>query len=216
MLKILGELTFLVSAVTITGCGKGDASDSDPGTAGADITAGAAGSKCRGKAGTKDCSSQANRAKAISREVFAMKDALTSGMHDFARGKPKQSAEPMELVKMFIKHSESDDPEALKGYKFETALKGFPSDEQKAGTFAPASVNGMISDAAKTVEDTFQDGDTSKKVKQHLQTLQGLGVIFGSDGFQQNGCAAPTTYLLVIDTADKTVDGIDLAPCDES
>jgi hypothetical protein len=214
--KTLAVLAFLVGAVTVTGCAKSDdAGDADPSTAGADLSS-ASGSKCHGKTGTKDCSSQANRAKAISREVFAMKDVLTSGNHDFARGKPNQSADPIDLVKMFIKHNNSDDPDALKGYKFDSALKDFPSDQQIAGTFASSAVNGMISEAAKEVEDTFQDGDTSKKVKQHLQNLQGLGVLFGSDGFQQSGCAAPTIYLLVIDTAGKTVDGVELTPCDES
>jgi hypothetical protein len=41
-------------------------------------------------------------------------------------------------------------------------------------------------------------------------------VLFGTDGFQQSGCAAPTVYLLVVDTAGKTVDGVELTPCDES
>jgi hypothetical protein len=43
---------------------------------------------------------------------------------------------------------------------------------------------------------------------------QGLGVLFASDGFQQSSCAAPTIYLLVIDTAGKTVDGVELTPSD--
>lgn len=36
---------------------------------------------------------------------------------------------------------------------------------------------------------------------------------FGFDGFQQNGCAAPTPYLLVLDVEGKLVFGIDLNPC---
>jgi hypothetical protein len=210
----MAVLALCLGAVTVSGCAK---DDGGAGTDGADITASSsAGSKCKGKTGTKDCSSQTNRAKAISREVFAMKDILTAGNHDFARGKPNQSADPIDLVKMFIKHNNSDDPDALKGYKFDTALKDFPSDQQIAGTFGAASVPGMINEAGRQVESTFQDADAGKKVKQHLQTLQGLGVLFGSDGFQQNGCAAPTIYLLVIDTAGKTVDGVELTPCEES
>jgi hypothetical protein len=217
----LGVLVFGMVAMTLAGCAKSDSSDdpgADPAAAGADLSAsGAAGSKCKTSTGVKDCSSQTNRAKAISREVFAMKDDLTSGEHTFTRGTAKQSADPIELVKMYIKHSESDDPTALDGYKFNASMKaGFPSDQQVAGVFAQSAIPAMIDEATKDVEDTFQDGKASKDVKKHLQNLVNLGVLFGTDGFQQNGCAAPTIYLLVIDTAGKTVDGIDLTPCDES
>src|SRR5262252_1209938 len=123
--KTLAVLAFLMGVVTVGGCANDDG-DNSGGTAGADLTApSGAGAKCHTKSGMKDCSSQANRAKAISREVSAMRDLLTSGNHDFARGKASQSADPIELVKMFIKHNNADDPDALKGYKFSTTLKDF-------------------------------------------------------------------------------------------
>jgi hypothetical protein len=218
--KTLGALVFCVVASVLGGCAKSDSADdpgSDPAAAGADLSASTAGSKCKTKTGIKDCSSQTNRAKAISREVFAMKDVLTSGQHTFARGSAKQSADPIELVKMSIRHNESDDPTATDGYKFNASMKaGFPSDVQVAGIFAPSAIPAMIDEATKDVDDTFQDDKTSKTVKEHLDNLVKLGVLFGTDGFQQNGCAAPTIFLLVVDTAGKTVDGVDLTPCDES
>jgi hypothetical protein len=39
------------------------------------------------------------------------------------------------------------------------------------------------------------------------------GVVFGFDGLAQSHCAAPTEYLLVLDTLARTAHGIELNPC---
>jgi hypothetical protein len=202
----MNRLAALVALIAIVGLGC-STSDSDHADTSPDNEIVKA--KCHGKAGVKDCSSQANRAKAISREAFAIKDILTSGRHDFARAKATASGDPMDLVKLSIKHRSEDDPDALKGYKFESSMSRYPQDEQVAGLFSSPAV------AVDQAVAMFKDDPSQKDLKGHLETLKDLGVVFGTDGFEQNGCAAPTPYLLVIDTVGKTVDGIDLGPCEE-
>ena len=200
-----------VMGLTVAGCTGSDdkaAGSADDGTN--EIVK----AKCKTKAGIKDCSDQTKRAKAIARETFALKEFLDPGLHDFARGKKNQSGEPMELVKLFVRHTEEDDEESFKQFKFKQDFKGYPREEQVAGLFASPEV--AIDQAAAEVESWLDDPEAGENVRKRLIKLKDLGVVFGTHGFQQMGCAAPTAYLLVIDTAGKTVDGIDLNPCSES
>lgn len=54
-----------------------------------------------------------------------------------------------------------------------------------------------------------------KVLPDQIQRLVQLGVTFGYDAWQQNGCAAPTPYLLILDPKTKTVYGMNLYPCQE-
>lgn len=60
-------------------------------------------------------------------------------------------------------------------------------------------------------------GFAAERISAVLECLQQLAakVRFGYDAMAQNGCAAPTTHLLVIDPERETVAGVDLFPCRE-
>ena len=89
-------------------------------------------------------------------------------------------------------------------------------DQMQAGTLQPHSAFSMV----QTSIDEYMNDELDKKaIKEQAHTvltrLHDFKVIFGFDGFQQNGCAAPTPYLLVLDQNSKTVYGINLFPCEE-
>ena len=51
------------------------------------------------------------------------------------------------------------------------------------------------------------------KAKTQLEAIATAGGTFGFSGFAQNGCATPTSLLLVIDPKTSTVYGVYLNPC---
>ena len=80
--------------------------------------------------------------------------------------------------------------------------------------------------ALEAVRETAEDGlewvwepeERAAKAAELRATFDALvlrGAVFGFDGWEQNGCAAPTYLLLVLDTATPFVYAIDLNPCDE-
>jgi hypothetical protein len=123
---------------------------------------------------------------------------------------------PLEMVKGYIAARYADDPEIGDGYKFVEDARELDTDTQLAGTMkkdvaierAFASIQGWFDEEASSAH--------MKRVRAALDKLAASGASFGFDGFEQNGCAAPTAFLLVIDAAGKHVYGIDLNPCSES
>jgi hypothetical protein len=51
------------------------------------------------------------------------------------------------------------------------------------------------------------------KAQSAFERLVLNGAIFGYDGSQQNGCAAPTDFLLIINPHESTVFTLETTPC---
>jgi len=131
-----------------------------------------------------------------------------------------QPGRPIDMVRRFISAANGDDPESVESYSFEDPGQHLLADAQVAGTLA-ADV--AIREAVESVTSWYgaieDDPAVTKarvaRVKGLLDTIAASGASFGFDGFQQNGCAAPTTFLLVLDANRGRVYGVDMNPCAE-
>ncbi len=197
-------------AIAAAGCQR----DEEPAVGDGTSDVVSASTACRTKHGAKPCSPQAEHAKAVSAEVLAVERLLTPGRHDFERAPRTSAADAMGLLRTYLAKKYEGDEDVLAAYTYEPKLAKLPVDQRVAGVFASPDV--AIDLAVKALA-SWNEGDTkqTEAVRAHLVKLASLGVAFGTDGFEQNGCAAPTPFLLVIDPIGKTVDGIDLGPCEE-
>jgi hypothetical protein len=127
-----------------------------------------------------------------------------------------ESTHPIEdALKGYVKAKYSkDDPDALKNYKYKTNSNTFETDTQEAGTVSNSTAWSVIENDI----DQWEDGvnPAKAKAKAAFDDLVQQGAVFGYDGFEESGCAAPTDFLLVIDPKGKKVYTIELTPCDES
>jgi len=118
---------------------------------------------------------------------------------------------PLQMIKnyIFAKNKKFGDTESAKEYRFVRSGKTFIMDEKIAGTLSSEVVLATVLNLE----------GLSKRQQQFAVTLvkeiKSAGGAFGFDGYEQNGCATPTPFLLIIDPKGK-VFGIDLAPCTES
>lgn len=167
---------------------------------------------CRTKRGLAPCSAAVEHARAVSAEVLAIKRALVAGRHDFERLPRAQAGDPMSLLRAYLARKHAGDEAILAGYAYEPRLRAIPGDERVAGLFASPDV---AIPAAVSAVASWADPALVELVRARLTKLAALGVTFGADGFAQNGCAAATALLVVVDPVARTVDGIDLTPCDE-
>jgi len=132
----------------------------------------------------------------------------------------------LDVLKAYIKAENDGDDE---GYTYlASADRGFQNDEQVAGIFTDYAK--MKADILSNVGDYYESNDgeddgnggtiSVAKIKASLgaklDALHDAGAAFAFDGFGQNGCAAPTSYLIVLDVKGKAGYGVDLNPCSES
>jgi hypothetical protein len=131
------------------------------------------------------------------------------------------SVVPLDMVKQYIAAKYGEDPELGSEYKFVSNAKSFEMDTQIAGTVSASvakaevlgAIDGWMSD---WLEDDAKAAALRAKAVKLMDTLIASGAAFGFDGFEQNGCAAPTTFMLVLDPKTHHVYGVDLNPCSES
>jgi hypothetical protein len=120
------------------------------------------------------------------------------------------------MVKQYIaKKYEGDDT----GFTFVTD-GDMTSDEQVAGTVKASAAHDAVVEAfdywlADSLENPEEAPALREKAIKLIDGLADAGAAFGFDGWEQNGCAAPTSFLLVLDTKSKMVYGVDLNPCIE-
>lgn len=120
-----------------------------------------------------------------------------------------KSGAPLDMVKGYIKAKYKDDEYVGNQYKYVRNAKNFTVEETVAGTIS-----------LKTAKTGLSSENWSKRQIDYYQSLleeiSEAGGSFGFDGYEQHGCAAPTTFLLIIDPDGQTVYGVDLEPCSES
>lgn len=131
--------------------------------------------------------------------VSHIQKTLAEGRHDSGQTK---SSDPLEMVKEYIAKKYEYDTEIFKGYRFVKDATSLTVDEPVAGLLKTSAVLHEV-----------RSGEGTEAVEADFKALLKTQAVFGFDGFEQNACAAPTPFLLVLDPANKTVYGIDLSPC---
>lgn len=125
--------------------------------------------------------------------VLELAALFPNGMHTELDAQARQ---PLAMVEAFV--MDAHHANIVRDYEWLEDAIELRSDELTAGTLLPEAVPGLVPGAAASAVAT---------------RLVAAGARFGFDGLWQNGCAAPTELLLVLDTASGTVYGIDLHPC---
>jgi hypothetical protein len=125
------------------------------------------------------------------------------------------STDPIEAaLKDYVKQANKDDPDSVSGFSYHLNASGIETDTQAVGTISNADAWSTI---RHDLSDYLQGSAAGKaKAKKAFDALTSQGVVFGYDGWQESGCAAPTDFLLLIDPHGKTVFTLELTPCDES
>src|SRR5205823_2881622 len=102
----------------------------------------------------------------------------------------------------YVEKAYADDKDMQKGYVYKTHSGTFQSDTREVGTVSGTRAWSVISGdmANDSMSKTAQ-----AKAKAAFDDLVGAGAVFGYDGGQESGCAAPTDFLLVIDPKGKKV-----------
>ena len=90
------------------------------------------------------------------------------------------------------------------------------ADQLLAGTVTLKGAVRAVEGSLSYVYDDKQEVDLQRvalggKLVRKLKKLP--GVYFGFDGFAQSNCAAPTEYLIVLDTLGQNAYGFELIPC---
>jgi hypothetical protein len=144
------------------------------------------------------------------------------GIYDYGRhgDEPVSSSEPLEMIREYLEvgHGEDDVAE----FELIADADAFQVDEMVAGTLpydlALAEAVGNVEWLYYYDEDAGEEvvAATEARVTELFEQLRDAGALFGFDGFEQNACAAPTSFLLVLDPDGGKVYGIDLTPCSES
>ena len=114
------------------------------------------------------------------------------------------------MVRSYIEAT--TDAATVASFRFVRDAPQLDTDQMLAGTLTLAGAEAALREA---LTDT---GDGRARLASAAPILAGIaasGGRFGFDAFWQNGCAVSTPFLLVIDEAAGSVDGLDLAPCTE-
>jgi len=153
--------------------------------------------------------------------VASAVDTLQQAVHGRRDTYPIRGASPIDLVKAYITAKYADDPDMAAGYTWTPDAAHIVTDEHAAGTLSTqAALAGALDAVSAWYAEAGERGAEAEKAR--LETIKGAiesasagGAVFGFDGMEQNGCAIPTTFLLVLDPASGRGYGIDLTPCSE-
>ena len=116
----------------------------------------------------------------------------------------------MNLLKQYLDSKYKNDPDLRSYFLTLKDSKKWTFDNFIAGTWPQKDV---LSRIAEVLPENQKNREEILKLFSKL--LENSNLRFGYDGFEQNGCAAPTAFLLILNTLEGRVDGIDLIPCQE-
>jgi hypothetical protein len=155
-------------------------------------------------------SGKADGADSIPDQVKGLEDQFPLGLNNTTT---VQSTDPLTMVQQYVA---AVYPDYVATFQFQTNGM-FTSDTAVAGTVtadaARAEVHSWLTTEAQT--EGVDVAVELKKADDRLDAILEAGGSFGFDGYGENGCAAPTETLLVLDPAGPTVTNIDLNPCME-
>ena len=132
------------------------------------------------------------------------------------------SDKPEQMLKEYLQVKYGAD---AADYKIDLKATGINQDTSEVGLISKATayneVTGQLLDD-DTVDYAKENGKQAvdfltmlQEVRYGLRFANQYGAVYGYDASEQNGCAAPTPYLLILDPKSKIVYGIDLFPCHE-
>jgi len=139
--------------------------------------------------------------------ILQIKNKLPSLRHD---SRQLKSRSEMNLLKEYLDAKYKIDPELRSLFVMIKESDKWVFDNFIAGTFPRESLQIRISEV---LSEKHKKGDEILNL--FLKLKEDSNLSFGFDGFEQNGCAAPTAFLLIMDNKRGRVDGIDLNPCQE-
>jgi len=147
--------------------------------------------------------------------VTSIADAVGELEKIFADGRDGEttvtSTTPLEMIKEYIAAEYED---LADGFEYSENAPGLETDTETAGTITTKVASGEVDGALVNISDDSWAG-SHVDAQNAIDAIAKAGGTFGFDGFNQNGCAAPTPMLLVLDPKTKTVYSIDLSPCEE-
>lgn len=156
-------------------------------------------------------------ANSVESNVSVLKKIFKDGRHSTIIANA-QTTKEMITQYLYFKYSYMSDSSVYEKYQFVDDAEDFVVDDQVAGTIKSKAVYETVEHYLKEIYGSSSESVRNRRIlvaKNILDEIVKDGAVFGFDGFEQNGCAAPTPYLLIIDKAGKTVYGIDLNPCKE-
>jgi len=132
------------------------------------------------------------------------------------------SDKPEDMLKEYTQVKYADQSE---DYSFNFKATGMNEDANEAGLFSQGVAYGEVmtqlldedklNEAQQNGKEALDYVKRVQDVRNALETANRYGAIYGYDAGEQNGCASPTPYLLILNPKTKTVYGINLYPCQE-
>jgi len=127
------------------------------------------------------------------------------------------SDDPMEMLKDYVAEAHSDDDPD--DFKYLEEGGGFTSDEMTLGLVSYDVALAQVQGSIEFYFDNWEDVDAEQREKDATELMEKLrdeDVVFGFDGWEQSGCAAPVNVMLVLSPSEKKVWAVELEPCSES
>jgi hypothetical protein len=140
--------------------------------------------------------------------ILQIKNKIPSLRHETRQ--LQKTTDEMNLLKQYLDSKYKNDPDLRSYFLTLKDSKKWTFDNFIAGTWPQKDVLNRI---AEVLPENQKNRDEILKLFSKI--LKNSNLRFGYDGFEQNGCAAPTAFLLVLDTLEGRVDGIDLIHCQE-
>lgn len=144
--------------------------------------------------------------------AVALLGQFVEGYEDFA----VNSTDPEQMLRKFIA-MKYDDEDKVNEYTYEMEATGFKTEVSVAGVFSyevgEKEIFNTVADHLNLEERNRQFHE--RVFKQILAILKANDAVLGFDGGDQSGAASPTTVLLVLDQANKTVYRVELTPMRE-
>lgn len=144
--------------------------------------------------------------------LLAAVDPDEDGAHD-ALMRPSRGGGVDAALRSYVREWHEDGGADLDGWTFGVGATRFAYDVREVSLFASgeaaaAAVAWAMAESGAPLERRERAGSAVRAL-----ALRGFALAF--DGWAQNGCAAPTAKLLVVDPESGGVRGVDVTPCRE-
>lgn len=144
--------------------------------------------------------------------LLAAVDPSSDGAHD-ALARPRAAGGALEALRAYVREQHDEDDGSLSAWSFGSGATRFDYDVRKASFFASGASAAAAVDEA--MESHGVPAARRERARRAVLALAAQGFDLAFDGWAQNGCAAPTAKLLILDAASGGVRGIDVTPCRE-
>jgi hypothetical protein len=140
--------------------------------------------------------------------ILQIKNKIPSLRHETRQ--LQKTPDEIRLLNHYLDSKYKNDPDLRSYFLILKDSKKWTFDNFVAGTWPQKDVVTRIDEVLPE-----KQKNRDEILKLFSKLLENPNLQFGYDGFEQNGCAAPTAFLLILDNLKGRVDGIDLVPCQE-